>query len=174
MVTRLDANASLGIPAHFTVLFPFMPPDAIGPPVLGQLERLFAAVRGFWFQLARTAWFGDEVLWLAQRDPAAFRALTGDSGHHAGWRRSTSSQPRRLDPHRQANPGTARLRGIAANSEDHYPGGLPRPVTAYRGPDWASAGLPDDGSVGPDPSSGRHGVLVDASGGGGGSAAAAG
>lgn len=72
----LDANASLGVPAHITVLFPFMPPEAIGPPVLGDLERLFAAVRRFGFELAHTGWFGDDVLWLALRDPAPFRALT--------------------------------------------------------------------------------------------------
>ena len=73
---RLDANALLGIPAHVTVLFPFMPPEVIGPPVLADLERLFAAVRRFRFELTRIDWFGDEVLWLAPRDPAPFRALT--------------------------------------------------------------------------------------------------
>jgi hypothetical protein len=73
---RLDANAPLGIPAHFTVLYPFMPAGEIGPPVLGELERLFADFRGFRFQLAGTSWFGDQVLWLAPRDPAPFRALT--------------------------------------------------------------------------------------------------
>jgi len=73
---RLDATALLGIPAHVTVLFPFMPPEAIGPPVLGVLERLFAAVGRFRFELARADWFGDEVLWLAPRDFAPFRALT--------------------------------------------------------------------------------------------------
>jgi hypothetical protein len=72
---RLDANASLGIPAHFTVLYPFMPPEEIGPHVLGELERLFAAFRGFRFQLPATNWFGDQTLWLAPRDPAPFRAL---------------------------------------------------------------------------------------------------
>ena len=36
---RLDANAPLGIPAHITVLFPFTPPEVIGPPVLGDLGR---------------------------------------------------------------------------------------------------------------------------------------
>jgi len=66
----------LGIPAHVTVLFPFMPPEVIGPPVLGDLGRLFGAVRRFRFELARTGWFGDEVLWLAPRDSAPFRALT--------------------------------------------------------------------------------------------------
>ena len=73
---RLDANASLGIPAHVTVLSPFMAPEAIGAGVLGELERLFAACRGFRFQLTGTGWFGDEVLWLAPGDPAPFRALT--------------------------------------------------------------------------------------------------
>ena len=73
---RLDANAPLGIPAHVTVLFPFMPPEVIGPPVLGDLGRLFAGVRRFRFELARTGWFGEEVLWLAPRDSAPFRSLT--------------------------------------------------------------------------------------------------
>jgi 2'-5' RNA ligase len=73
---RLDASARLGVPAHITVLFPFMPLEKIGPGVRTELERLFAAVRSFRFQLDRTAWFGEEVLWLAPRDPAPFRALT--------------------------------------------------------------------------------------------------
>jgi 2'-5' RNA ligase len=72
---RLDANASLGIPAHVTVLSSFMAPEAIGAAVLGELERLFAAFRGFRFQLTGTGWFGDAVLWLAPGDPAPFRAL---------------------------------------------------------------------------------------------------
>jgi hypothetical protein len=73
---RLDASAQLGIPAHITVLFPFMPPRDIGPEALTRLEQLFAAFRRFRVQLDRTAWFGDEVLWLAPRDPGPFRALT--------------------------------------------------------------------------------------------------
>ena len=52
---RLDANALLGVPAHITVLFPFMPPETIGPLALAELEDLFAAVSRFRFQLDRTA-----------------------------------------------------------------------------------------------------------------------
>lgn len=73
---RLDASAALGVSAHVTVLFPFMPPQAIGPAVLARLERLFSAASAFRFRLDRTAWFGNEVLWLAPRDPAPFRTLT--------------------------------------------------------------------------------------------------
>jgi hypothetical protein len=79
---RLDANASLGIPAHVTVLSPFMPPQMISSLVLAELERLFAVHRRFHFQLAATGWFGEDVLWLAPTDPAPFRALT-DSVYRA-------------------------------------------------------------------------------------------
>jgi 2'-5' RNA ligase len=73
---QLDASAPLGIPAHFTVLFPFMPPGAIGPAVLTELADLLGTVSRFRFRLGRTEWFGDEVLWLAPHDPGPFRALT--------------------------------------------------------------------------------------------------
>jgi hypothetical protein len=72
---HLDANASLGIPAHVTVLSPFMPPQMIGPVVLAELERVFASIRRFHFQLAATGWFGEETLWLAPTDPTPFLAL---------------------------------------------------------------------------------------------------
>lgn len=49
---HLDANA--GIPAHATVLSPFMPPQMISPFVLAELERVFASIRRFHFQLAAT------------------------------------------------------------------------------------------------------------------------
>ena len=72
----LDASAPLGVPAHITVLFPFMPPWRIDELVLAELEHLFASVTGFRFRLDNTGWFGDDVLWLAPRDPGPFRALT--------------------------------------------------------------------------------------------------
>lgn len=73
---RLDASAPLGIPAHITVLFPFMPPERIGSAALTRLGHLFADVSRFSFRLDHTDWFGDNVLWLAPHDPGPFRALT--------------------------------------------------------------------------------------------------
>jgi 2'-5' RNA ligase len=73
---RFDANALLGIPAHITVLAPFMPPQMINAPVLTQLGQLFADVSQFQFRLDRTDWFSDQVLWLAPGDPGLFRDLT--------------------------------------------------------------------------------------------------
>jgi 2'-5' RNA ligase superfamily protein len=73
---RLDPSAPLGIPAHITVLFPFLPPGRIDETVLAELEHLFATVSRFRFRLDHTDWFGDTVLWLAPRDPSPFRGLT--------------------------------------------------------------------------------------------------
>jgi hypothetical protein len=73
---RLDASAPLGVPAHITVLFPFVPPAEIDSGVLTRLNRLFAGISGFSFRLGHTDWFGDDVLWLAPGDPGPFRALT--------------------------------------------------------------------------------------------------
>ena len=45
--SRLDGNARLGIPAHITVLFPFVPPAEIDDGVLRRLAGIFAAVPVF-------------------------------------------------------------------------------------------------------------------------------
>lgn len=73
---RLDASAPLGVPAHITILFPFMPPKTIDETALARLAELFAGVSGFRFVLDHTSWFGDDVLWLGPVDPRPFRALT--------------------------------------------------------------------------------------------------
>lgn len=72
----MDGNARLGIPAHITVLFPFMPPSCIDDAVLRRLAGVFAAVPAFEHRLVRTNWFDQDVLWLAPEDEAPFRSLT--------------------------------------------------------------------------------------------------
>jgi hypothetical protein len=61
----LDRVASWGIPAHLTVLYPFLPPPQVGAPVRAALRTLFAGFASFEVELSRVAWFGSEVLWLA-------------------------------------------------------------------------------------------------------------
>ena len=74
--SRLDTSAAVGVPAHITVLYPFLPPDLIDADTHATLARLFASVPGFHFTLDQTRWFPDPVLWLAPSDPALFSALT--------------------------------------------------------------------------------------------------
>jgi 2'-5' RNA ligase superfamily len=73
---ELDANAALGIPAHVTILAPFMPRGAIGAAEQERLARVFSSVPAFDFCLDRTGWFGTAVLWLGPEDPAPFSTLT--------------------------------------------------------------------------------------------------
>jgi 2'-5' RNA ligase len=73
---RLDASARDGVPAHITVLYPFLPPAEIGPDVLAGLSLLFAGVPRFAFTLDRVRWFGESVVWLGPSDESPFRTLT--------------------------------------------------------------------------------------------------
>ena len=74
---RLDEAARDGVPAHITVLYPFLPPAGIDEALLASLGKLFAGFAAFGFTLDRVGWFGEEVVWLGPRDPAPFTALTG-------------------------------------------------------------------------------------------------
>ncbi len=68
-------NASLGIPAHVTLLFPFVSTDVADDALLEELRALFATRPSFSFSLPRVARF-PEVAWLAPEPAAPFRALT--------------------------------------------------------------------------------------------------
>ena len=73
---HLDENATIGVPAHVTVLSPWLAPELIDDTVLAQLTQLFAAVDGFEVTFAETNWFGSNVLWLAPADDRPFLGLT--------------------------------------------------------------------------------------------------
>jgi 2'-5' RNA ligase len=73
--TRLDPAAGWGVPAHVTVLFPFVAPDAIDGAVIERVAAAVASVRAFDCEFARTGWFDEDVLWLAPEPAWPFRAL---------------------------------------------------------------------------------------------------
>jgi 2'-5' RNA ligase len=68
-------NADLGIPAHVTLIFPFVPAEEIGEELVDELRKLFAEQPAFEFTLARVARFSD-VAWLAPDPSDPFRRLT--------------------------------------------------------------------------------------------------
>jgi 2'-5' RNA ligase len=73
---RYDPPAPQGIPAHVTVLYPFVPPDQFDDAVGRDLASMFGSVPAFDFHLARTARFPG-VLYLAPEPAAPFLGLIG-------------------------------------------------------------------------------------------------
>jgi 2'-5' RNA ligase len=68
-------NAGLGVPAHVTLLFPFVPVEHFDRILVDELRRLFAAQRAFEFSLPRVDRFPDYA-WLAPEPDEPFRRLT--------------------------------------------------------------------------------------------------
>lgn len=73
---RLDRSAGWGVPAHVTLLYPFRNPDRIDDRARAALAAAVAGVPAFALTLTRTAWFGDNVLWLLPEPDQPFRDLT--------------------------------------------------------------------------------------------------
>ncbi|HVI86784.1 MAG TPA: 2'-5' RNA ligase family protein [Dongiaceae bacterium] len=73
---RFDPSASLGAPAHITVLYPFLPPERIDEAVCDRLVACCAAQVPIDFQLTEIRRFGDEVLYLAPAPDEPLRQLT--------------------------------------------------------------------------------------------------
>jgi 2'-5' RNA ligase len=70
-----DPAARMGVPAHITVLYPFVPPAQIAPPIEKSLQTLFASLAAFDFALAEIREFPG-VLYLAPTLDVYFRELT--------------------------------------------------------------------------------------------------
>lgn len=72
---QFDPSAAMGVPAHITILYPFMPPNEISPEVLAELREFFAQFAAFEFALPETRHF-PSVLYLAPLPAEPFKALT--------------------------------------------------------------------------------------------------
>lgn len=72
---RYDPTAAAGMPAHVTLLTPFLPPDALDDAVRGELREFFAGCAPFAFALRKTGRFPD-TLYLAPEPAEHFRRLT--------------------------------------------------------------------------------------------------
>ena len=72
----LDSSAPLGVPAHITVLYPFMPPDLLNDDVLSDPASMFSSVPRFELSLASVGWFATEVVYLVPQPEAVFKRLT--------------------------------------------------------------------------------------------------
>ena len=72
---RYDATVALGVPAHVTVLFPFMDPALITPEVLARAQRALNRTPSFSFSLNEVGRF-PETAYLAPEPAAPFVAMT--------------------------------------------------------------------------------------------------
>lgn len=73
---QYDPVAAAGVPAHVTLIVPWVDPGEIGDAELALLEKLAAATPAFSFELVGVAWFGRRVLWLVPQPAGPFRDLT--------------------------------------------------------------------------------------------------
>jgi 2'-5' RNA ligase len=72
---QFDPSAKRGVPAHITLLYPFMSPELIGTAVLERARAAVAATPSFAFTLARLSRFPGAV-YLAPDPSAPFIELT--------------------------------------------------------------------------------------------------
>ena len=79
-----DPVAAAGVPAHITLVVPWLPPARIGTAELDELDGVVKASPAFDFALTRVGWFGRRVLWLAPEPAEPFRSLTGLVSEHFG------------------------------------------------------------------------------------------
>ena len=73
---RYDSVALWGVPAHITVLFPFMPPDAVTDEALDRVQDVLGRFPAFQFSLTRLERFPEGALYLAPEPAEPFVRLT--------------------------------------------------------------------------------------------------
>jgi hypothetical protein len=129
---KLDASAGWGVPAHVTVLYPFVDPAAVVPDLLTRLAAATRLVSAFDCRFEQTRWFGEEVLWLQPEPPEPFRRLTT-----VIWQAFPDFPPyagryAEVIPHLTIADGSRG--GLAARQavEQAVRTGLPRPATIDR------------------------------------------
>lgn len=124
---RMDPSAAQGVPAHVTLLYPFMPPDALDDTVRARLTRIIGAEPAFPFTLARMARWPD-VVYLSPEPDEPFRRLIAalaaafpDYPPYGGQHESIvphvtiaqDARPDYLAAAEHALPGMLPIRGVA-------------------------------------------------------------
>jgi 2'-5' RNA ligase len=77
-----DPSARTGVPAHITLVVPWIPPEQIKQEHLEELEDIVGGEEPFDYSLDRVSWFGERVLWLAPSPSGPFKRLTAVLADH--------------------------------------------------------------------------------------------
>jgi len=121
--SRFDATAALGVPAHVTVLFPFMSPDEITCDVLHQAQGALTVVRAFQFSLTKIGRFAITT-YLAPDPPEPFVALTTALIERFPMFRPYGGAHSSVVPHLTVAHGNAEIADAAAGALEHRLGAL--------------------------------------------------
>ena len=73
--TLNSAVSPEGVPAHLTLLYPFLPPMGCKESH-AEVASFFTEIEPFDFQLTKVGWFAERVVFLAPEDPQPFIELT--------------------------------------------------------------------------------------------------
>lgn len=84
----LSSRPTASVPAHVTVLYPFVPPCEIDDGTITGIEAALSGMRAFECAFSQVKWFDDEVVWLEPKPDDHFRALT-----EAVWKRFPAHPP---------------------------------------------------------------------------------
>lgn len=71
-----DPVAVAGVPAHITLIVPWLSPAEISEAALERLDAEVSDVKAFDFELTHVDWFGRRVLWVAPEPATPFLELT--------------------------------------------------------------------------------------------------
>ena len=72
---RYDPVAAAGVPAHVTLIVPWLRPETIGDSDLAALDGELSDVKAFDFALTHVEWFDRRVLWVAPEPGELFLGL---------------------------------------------------------------------------------------------------
>jgi 2'-5' RNA ligase len=119
----LDAHSAFGVPAHVTLMFPFLPPTELDAAARTALAEVIAAAPGFDVVFDRVGWFDQDAVWLAPEPAEPFRALTRAIAERFGLLPYEGAYGTDITPHLTVGHGVAVPRLRAAARE--VAGGLP-------------------------------------------------
>lgn len=135
----LDPVAPLGVPAHITVLYPFVPPDEVDQSVCDAITEVLEGVPAFEFALTAVRQFPDGVLYLAPDPAEPFAAITRALSRRWPDHPPYGGHYPDVIPHLSV----AMVNGTSATKlETELKGGLP--VRTRADAVWLMEGQPDD------------------------------
>jgi len=135
----LDPVAPLGVPAHITVLYPFVPPDEVDQAVCDDITEVLAGFAAFDFALTEVHHFPSGVIYLAPEPTEPFAAITHALAAHWPGHPPYGGAYSDVIPHLSV----AMKNGASRSAlEAELDGGLP--VRARADAVWLMEGQPED------------------------------